>query len=297
MDNEKHSSKPVAVIMRSKNEQPYAEKTLESLFQQTYTGFTLYNVDSGSTDGTLESIRRHNLLTENIFEIFPKDYIPGRVLNTMIARTNEPVTVLLNADCVPLNHFWLERLLAPIFDDKADAVSSRQVARRDAYSIVQFDYERAFGSANMHKRNDPFFSAAACAFKRELWMRHPFPQSGWGEDFAWAIECQRLGGRFDLVRDSVVEHSHNYPLQTLYKREYGHGIVYHQVLGQRPSLLWESLACAKHIARDTLYALRRHKFADIPFNMLYRMTFDWAHYRGRCTGAKNQGFPDDFFRR
>jgi len=295
MDNVKHSSKSVAVIMRSKNEQPYAEKTLESLYQQTYTGFTLYNVDSGSTDGTLECIRRHNPIAKNIYEIAPKEYIPGRVLNTMIARTKEPVTVLLNADCVPLDKFWLERLLAPVFEDRADAVSSRQVARPNAYFIVRYDYDRAFGDAKTKKKNQ-FFSAAACAFKRELWTRHPFPESGWGEDFAWAVECQRLGARFDFVPDSAVEHSHNYTLETLYKREYGHGIVYYQMLGEEPSLLWQGLACAKHIARDTLFALRQYQFADIPYNMLYRMTFDWAHYRGRCTGAKNQGFPEEFFR-
>ena len=78
------SQPAVAVIMRSKNEEPYASQTLERLFEQDYSAFTLYNVDSGSTDGTLEAIRRHNPRPENIREILPKDYIPGRVLNEMI---------------------------------------------------------------------------------------------------------------------------------------------------------------------------------------------------------------------
>lgn len=296
MDNTTENRKTVAVIMRSKNEQPYASKTLEVLFRQTYTDFTLYNVDSGSTDGTLEAVRQHNPHPENVFEIAPKEYIPGRVLNTMIARTVESVIVLLNADCVPLDEYWLERLVTPVLTGQADGASSRQVARTDAYSIVQYDYERAFGNTNPKKKQDHFFSAAACAFTRALWERQPFPESGWGEDFAWAVDCQRLGARFELVLESAVEHSHNYTLKTLYKREYGHGIVYYQKLGLKPSLLRQGLASAKHVVRDILFALRRKQLTDIPYNMLYRITFNWAHYRGQCTGAKRQGFPDEFFR-
>ena len=75
----------VAIIMRSKNEEPYATQTLERLFTQTYLNFTLYNVDSGSTDGTLEAIKKYNPSPENIKEIRPADYVPGPVLNDMIA--------------------------------------------------------------------------------------------------------------------------------------------------------------------------------------------------------------------
>lgn len=286
----------VAIVMRSKNEQPYAARTLAALQTQTYREFTLYNVDSGSTDGTLEAVRQFNPDPANIVEIAPQDYIPGRVLNNMIARTTEPVIVLLNADCVPRDDAWLETLLEPLLRGECDAVSGRQIARPDAYLVVKYDLDRAYGNRNFKKKRYSFFSAAACAFRRSLWEREKFPEEGWGEDFVWALNCKEHGARFDIAVDAVVEHSHNYTLKTLYRRERGHGIVHYQMLKDKPSLARQGLACAKHIVRDALYAARKGKLHTIPYNIAYRCTFHWAHYQGRKAGLKNAGFPAEFFR-
>lgn len=287
---------PVAIIMRSKNEQPYAEQTLEALRGQTVQHYTLYNVDSGSTDGTLEAVRRLNPRPELITEIAPSSYIPGRVLNNMIAASPERIIVLLNADCVPQDAFWLERLLEPLYQGEADGVTSRQIARPDAHLMVKYDLDRVYGPANLGKTGHSFFSAAACAFKRELWEAQKFPEEGWGEDFVWAVACKAAGARFVIAVESVVEHSHNYTLKTLYRRERGHGMVYFQVLGEPPALLGEGFSCAKHFVRDFLYAIRHGRPDTIPFNLAYRAVFNYAHFSGRRAASKNQGFPQEFFR-
>ena len=286
----------VAIIMRSKNEQPYTERTLAALQTQSYTNYVLYNVDSGSTDGTLEAVVKHNPAPENVIKIAPEDYVPGRVLNDMIGRTDESIVVLLNADCVPQSNTWLATLLAPLLHGACDAVSGRQVARPDAYLVVKYDLDRAYGNRNFKKKRYSFFSAAACAFKRELWEQEKFPEEGWGEDFVWALKCKEHGARFDIAVDAVVEHSHNYTLKTLYRRERGHGIVHYQMLGDRPSLLHQGFACAKHLVRDVLYAAGKLQFHTIPYNIVYRCTFHWAHYQGRRAGLHNAGFPTEFFR-
>jgi rhamnosyltransferase len=282
--------------MRSKDEEPYATPTLRALGEQTFQDFTLYNIDSGSTDGTLEAVKAFNPVPENIVEIAPGEYIPGRVLNRMIAMTSEPIVVLLNADCVPQSAAWLERLLAPVLSDAADAVTGRQIARPDAYFIVKYDLDRAYGNRHMEKKRDHFFSAASCAFKRSLWEQEKFPEEGWGEDFVWAVRCKEHGARFDIAVDAVVEHSHNYTLKTLYKRERGHGIVHHQMLGGTPSLARQCAQCLKHMVRDGLYALRHGRPDTIPYNLLYRATFHWSHYQGQRANHRNQGFPQEFFR-
>ena len=105
----------VAIIMRSKDEQPYAERALAALSTQSYKNYTLYNVDSGSTDGTLEVVKAFNPDPALVFEIKPEEYVPGPVLNMMVTKTNEPVVVLLNADAIPQDDTWLETLIAPIF--------------------------------------------------------------------------------------------------------------------------------------------------------------------------------------
>jgi len=287
---------PVAVIMRSKNEEPYATPALERLFRQTYPNFTLYNVDSGSTDGTLEAIKKHNPNPGNIKEIQPTDYVPGRVLNDMIASVKEEIIVLLNADCIPQADSWLSTLLQPLLLNDVDAVTSRQVARPDAYFIVAYDLDRGYGDNNMKKKRHNFFSAAACAFKRRIWEEEKFPEDGWGEDFVWAMNCARRGVRFDIVVDAVVEHSHNYTYSTLYRRERGHGIVHYQMLNETPSILRQGFTCFKHIVRDVLYALRKGRPLTIPYNVAYRVTFHWAHFQGKRAGYLRHGFPKEFFR-
>ena len=120
----------IAVIMRSMNEQPHTRRALEGLFEQQAGGFELYNVDSGSTDGTLEVITEFN--PDRLTRIRPEEYVPGRVLNRMIAQVEAPIIVLLNADAVPMSDQWLERLVAPIREGRADATMSVQVPPRMA---------------------------------------------------------------------------------------------------------------------------------------------------------------------
>ena len=98
----------VAIIMRSKDEQPYVEPTLAALAKQSYRAYTLYNVDSGSTDGTLGVVKAFNTNPTLVFEIKPEEYVPGPVLNMMVAKTTEPIVVFLNADAIPQDEAWLE---------------------------------------------------------------------------------------------------------------------------------------------------------------------------------------------
>lgn len=268
----------VAIIMRSKNEMPYATTALESLFRQTCQDFTLYNVDSGSTDGTLEAIRLHN--TTRLVEIPSKSYVPGKVLNDMIARTTAPIIVFLNADAIPLGNQWLERLLKPIVDGAADATMSKQTARDNARFAVQYDYRRAYDPRNIKEENEDFFSAVACAFRRELWERKKFPESGYAEDLAWARDCRLQGARFKLVLDSDVEHSHNYTIKELYRKKFRHGQTYQRIYGFKPGWFSQVYKCARELVRDFLYAVSRGRLDTIPYNLVYRITIHLGLFKG-----------------
>ena len=92
--------KRVAIIMRSKNEQPYVRAALENLLSQTYSCYNLYNVDSGSTDGTLEVVK---VFSESVKKISSDSYVPGTVLNEMIEQCDEDILDFLNADAIPQN--------------------------------------------------------------------------------------------------------------------------------------------------------------------------------------------------
>jgi rhamnosyltransferase len=261
----------VAIIMRARNEMPHVRRALEMLKRQTYTDYELLAVDSGSTDGTLQTLEEH---CGNLVQIAPGQYIPGQVLNAAVARTDLPIIVFLNADAIPQSTDWLEKLVLPIIGKTVDATFSKQVARPDAKFIVADDYGRAYDPARIAPG---FFSAVACAFRRSLWEKHKFREQGYAEDMAWAADCIADGARFQLVEDSVVEHSHNYTLEGLYQKRHRQALTFDEI----PGIGKQSCLCLREIVRDLLRAVGKLKLHTIPYNIAYRITIHRAVFQGR----------------
>lgn len=275
----------VAVIMRSKNEMPYLSKALESLRRQTFQDFELWAVDSGSTDGSV-AVLREQIDSEHLIQIPPEAYIPGKVLNEMIARTTQEFIVLQNADAVLRSDDALEKLLHPLLEDEADVSMCKQVPRPDALFIVTYDYLRAYNPKNIKGGNADFFSAVTCAFRRNLWEKIRFPENGYAEDVAWAKACRNRRARFTLVAESGVEHSHNYTLRSLYHKKFRHGVTFAKIYGRRANLFFQMLELGKECTRDFLYAVRKGRFDTIPYNLAYRAVIHTALYRGLKAGAR-----------
>ena len=258
--------------MRAKNEMPHVQRTIDMLQRQSNRDYVLYAVDSGSEDGTLDALRKV-CPRDRLTQIAATEYIPGRVLNHAIARTSESIVILLNADAVPSSDNFPETLLAPLLHDHADAVFARQVARPDARFVVAYDYRRAYDADRM----DPdFFSAVACAFKRSLWERNHFRETGYAEDLAWARACFADGARIRFVPQAVVEHSHNYSLKALYRKRFRQAATFET----KPDLARQTCACLREVARDLLHAMRMLEWQSIPYNVAYRVTIHAAVHAG-----------------
>jgi rhamnosyltransferase len=275
----------VAVIMRSKNEMPCLPEAIASLRRQTFTDIELFAVDSGSTDGSVDVLQK-SLDAEHLIQIASKEYVPGKVLNEMTARTTQDFIVFQNADAIFQSDDALEKLLRPLFDGEADAVMCAQVTRPDARFIVTYDYLRAYDPKNIKGDNADFFSAVTCAFRRDLWDKIKIPNIGYAEDVAWAHECRTQGARFKLATDSVVEHSHNYTLKGLYRKKFRHGVTFAQTYGKRANLFSQALGLCKEWARDLFYAVRKGRFDTIPYNVAYRAVIHTGLYRGLKAGAR-----------
>ncbi len=271
----------IAIIMRAKNEMPHVHAALETLHRQTFRGFELFATDSGSTDGTLGELRKY-CASDHLTQIPPENYVPGKVLNEAIARTRHEIIVLLNADAIPRSNTWLEQLIQPILADDADATFSRQVARPDARFIVAYDYQRAYAPETP---DDHFFSAAACAFKRELWERHKFQKQGFAEDSIWATTCRMFNARFQLVPESEVEHSHNYSMKELFRKRFRHGNSFAKIHGETSPLGHRLYFCVRELVRDFIFACRQRQFRTIPYNIAYRVTIHAGLHRGIKEGS------------
>jgi rhamnosyltransferase len=165
---------------------------------------------------------------------------------------------------------------------------SRQLPRQDAYFIVCYDYLRAFDRKNIEGKNEDFFSAVACAFRRELWEENKFYVDGFSEDMAWAKVCREQGYRFQLVEASLVEHSHNYTARQLYRRGFIEGEAEVLIYGKKAQLLEQLYLCTRELVRDFFYALRKGCFWTIPYNIFYRAACHWGFYQGKRAGEARQ---------
>jgi hypothetical protein len=147
--------------------------------------------------------------------------------------------------------------------------------------VVQYDMDRGYASKGLAADPAGQFSAVACAFRRALWEQTPFYTDGYAEDLAWARECRDLGARFVYVADSVVEHSHNYSIEGLYRKRYRHGVANVHIYGQGPALGRQLLRLGKELTRDLLHAAQRRRLDTVPYNVVYRSTIHLGLYRGQ----------------
>ncbi len=177
--------------MRSYNDAWVIEETLTVLFAQRVLNYELINVDSGSTDGTVEIIKKFN---STLIQIPPSEYKPGRVLNRASEKSQGDYLVFLNSDATPVGTRWLEALIAPLENPTVGATFGCQRPRKDARPGVRRDYQRTFGNGNHPEWKRHFFSLANSAIRRDLWEVHPFSEElQFSEDVEWSYWTRKAG--------------------------------------------------------------------------------------------------------
>ena len=140
----------VSIIIRTFNESKWIAYCLKALKAQEYGGdFRIIVVDSGSTDNTLDIVKR---VDPRIQIVVPEDniYRPGKFINYGIdsAEGNTDYFIILSAHCVPTDTSWLNAMIASIEADELIAgVYCKQIPirstnyenRRDLINIFYED--------------------------------------------------------------------------------------------------------------------------------------------------------------
>lgn len=275
----------VTIVMRSKNDILYIDRTFEALRKQTFTDFDILNIDSGSDDGTWEVIQKYN--PGKSWQIKADEYVPGKVLNDAVKKAEGEIIVFNNSDCIPLDENWLEKLIEPLRSggaDKISAVFCNQLARPDAFVLVRKDNMRAFGDGSVSAKWGNFFSLASSAALRERLLKYPFREDlQYSEDIEWVWRMKKLDCGTCYVPDARVEHSHNYSLDELKKRFYNEGIAEGQIYHVRKTF-WRGFffPCLAELGRDIIYLLKNGRILALPRALVYRIRQRFFSWKGRC---------------
>jgi len=193
-------------------------------------------IDSGSTDGTVDRLKRHGA---RILSVVPGEFNHGRTRNQAMSYATGHVAVMLVQDAIPASPAWLSSLVQPMLDDASIAGTfARQIPRArasrvTAHYLAQWMAARPDArivgpiTAVEFNRMRPADRHSACAFdnvcsciRLSVWRDHPFSTTPIGEDLEWARDVLLAGHKLAYVPEAVVEHSHERPISYELKRTY-----------------------------------------------------------------------------
>jgi len=283
----------VSIIMRSFNEAWALRDTLPILRKQDYKSWELIVIDSGSTDGSVELIRRAS--PRHFIQIKPEEYNPSCVMNRGMELASSDFGIFLNADATPENSSWLSPLVHELQDPQTAAVFGRQIPRPDCRAVYAHDYERCFGPNRESAKWEHFFSMVSSGIRKDIWAQRGFlPKMQYSEDDEYTRWCRSQGYRIVFCPESVVMHSHNYTPDQAYKRSFGEARALAAVWNGNPAQMnWPRtvlLGWFNDLRRDFIYCSKMGRTSEFPHAARIR----WSQRRARLAGFR-AGW--DFYRK
>ncbi len=246
-------------------------RLIEAVFgQSTAKRFEVLAVDSGSTDGSIEILRRYPI---HLVEIPRGDFNWGRTRDFAYEQARGRVIVNLSQDAIPMRTDWLDHLIRPL-DDAAVGVSCGSSVPDPERAFAQFPWERN-GYFYFTREIRAFvarygrgLSFANSATPRAVWEKLRFDEQPTGEDFQFQKKLHGAGLRIAFPEDAPVLHHHNYTLGALWRRCRNEGYAL-KLLGSPYSeidLLIDLVGPRKYVQwlREIKYG-RLHTAADLLF--------------------------------
>lgn len=226
------------VLIPVKNGGARLDECLEAVLnQKTSFPFEVLCIDSGSTDGSLDTIRKHRC---RLHQIPSAEFGHGKTRNLGVRLAQTPFVALITQDAVPADAHWLEELITPFqWDDTLAGVFGRHlphVGCRDTEAMMLERHFAAFGDINSTVRigQNPrtwaeysrsrdffiFFSDNNAALRKSVWEKIPYPDVEFMEDQLWSAAVLEAGYAKGWAPRAAVRHSHNYDTATTLRRAF-----------------------------------------------------------------------------
>src|SRR5215469_2378362 len=117
----------LSVLLLTRNGLRDLERVLPALYSQRSTAsFEVIAVDSGSTDGTVEFLRR---IPVRLRQISPETFHHARTRNLAASLATGEILIFLSQDAMPASDLWLSKMISNFDDPKVGAVYGRQLPR------------------------------------------------------------------------------------------------------------------------------------------------------------------------
>lgn len=189
----------VSIIVRTKNEEKWIGKCLESIFNQTFKDFEVVVVENGSIDGTLEIIKKFPV---KLVEFQEEVWRPGKAINVGVKNSSGEYFVVVSGHCIPATDKWLEELVDEIkVDERVVGVYGKNLSLPETSIYDKRDMLFMFGPSRAVQTKDSFFhfENANSIVKRSAWEEFPFDEeTTHTENVLWGREMV-LGRGYKVV--------------------------------------------------------------------------------------------------
>jgi rhamnosyltransferase len=293
------------VAILTYNGEKYLERILKKLQKQDFDKpFEVLVIDSGSTDGTLDILKRHPEV--RVHEIPNDEFGHGRTRNLAAQLANGEFVAFLTHDAVPSTKHWLSEMLDPFerFSEVV-AVLGKQVARPKAFPLQRYEIYGMFrhlgpdfGTTLFFRTPElarepavldvmSYYSDVNSAVRKQFLLDViPYRDVRYAEDQMFGRDVIDAGYIKAYAPRASVEHSNDLTFQ-----EYGHRI-FDETVGLRQNghdipkisrltavryALHGSLGDSLRIARDHAYSPQRKLFWLV-VNPFYHLK-KWNSYR------------------
>ena len=284
----------LSIVIRCLNEEQGIGRLLSGIAAQTVKPDQVVLVDSGSTDGTLEIARRHEV---EIHTIDPTEFSFGRSLNKGIAAARGDVVVFASAHVYPVYDTWLEHLTKPFEDSTVALAYGRQVGGPTTpYSESQI-MATWFPADSNPRQEHPFANNANAAIRRTEWATIPYDEELTGlEDLDWASKALERGAGIAYVAEAPVVHLHDERFSQTLNRYLREAIAHRRIFNDpRMGRLEAARLFLANVANDYVHAVRDRKLFS---NLASIPRFRLAQFLGTYQGFAQHGeVPTELRRR
>ncbi|MEM1312386.1 MAG: glycosyltransferase [Patescibacteria group bacterium] len=203
-------------VIRTKNEEKWLPKVLETLFLQSRLDFEIIIVDSGSTDSTLDIVKDYPV--RSVINILPDQFNYSYALNLGINESWGEYIGIISAHSLPTSRDWYREAIKNFRDPLVACVGGQYTSLPDGSydeklgDIIYHIKRVAQGDIYTGITKDQYFEEITntnCLIRKKLWNSYNFDEELEGsEDFDWAMEMRSRG--YKTVFDPIfnVYHSH-----------------------------------------------------------------------------------------